>query len=315
MWTSGHGLYTPATIPHNTWINPAWVLDNEWLMRGLGYSALVFETIFMFLLPFQRFRTPLAACGVVLHVGICIFFPIPWFALAVAALYAVLIPDTVWAKLLGYLRIPVPETAPHLPGTSNAPRWLASLGGAVALALLQLLCSASHRTVLRQLPEPIANTIRSTQRSVHPFARQYIGITPHGVFMDSHFANFNHFVTIVYQGRRKEIWLPLVGENGLASPAWTGRLWVSYTFRMLRAKVDPNLLAAGLRRESWHWCVRNGISLENAQFVIRMKKVDPAFQWRKGAFQQNLASPWVDVGTLTWQKNQCSVNLPDIESL
>jgi hypothetical protein len=315
MWRAGLGMFTPASLPHNTWINLDLALDQEWLVRGLGYFTLFFETVFIFLLPFQRFRLWLALGGLALHFGICVAFPIPWFALGVAALYVVLIPDSVWAGILGRLRIPLPALAP-VPGIEGRERaWVAGLAMAIALTALQALLWVTNPLVTRNLPAALADPLLAARRAIEPTTRQWIGLTRHGVFMDPHFANYNHCITLVHRKGNRETWLPLVRQDGLAGTHKTGRFWVNYTFRTVGAKVNNPRLSEGLRRETWYWATRNGVSLRDAEFIVKLKKVAPAFEWQKDITEKNLAAPWLDVGTVIWKDGQCTVTLPEIEAL
>lgn len=99
MWLNGLGLWLPASLPVSVWNNTTFVLNNELLMKFTGYFVMVFEAVFIFLMWFKRFRLPLFIIGVVLHIGILICFPIPWFALTVAVIYLLMLPGGIWKKI------------------------------------------------------------------------------------------------------------------------------------------------------------------------------------------------------------------------
>ena len=73
--------------------------NQQVLMLTLGYATVVFEGLFAFLMWSRRWRWPLLIVGLGLHVGIIVMFPIPWFGLAVVALYSLMVPDGVWEQL------------------------------------------------------------------------------------------------------------------------------------------------------------------------------------------------------------------------
>lgn len=92
IWMSGIGMWWPASHVCATYIAMPEVLNQKWLMLFLGYLTVLFEMIFLFLFYFKRARWIFWIIGMGLHMGILIFFPIPFFALAVVAIYLLLIP-------------------------------------------------------------------------------------------------------------------------------------------------------------------------------------------------------------------------------
>jgi predicted DCC family thiol-disulfide oxidoreductase YuxK len=96
IWLKGLGLWWPASFPVATNIPMPWLLDSEWLIKFLGYFALIFELVFIFIFWFKKLRLFVALVGIVFHIGIYLFFPIPNFAIAVACLYLLCIPIRFW---------------------------------------------------------------------------------------------------------------------------------------------------------------------------------------------------------------------------
>lgn len=100
IWLNGLGLWLPISLPMTTWTDLSFIANNELLIKFMGYFTLIFEIIFIFLFWFNFFRIPLLIIGVILHVGILIAFPIPWFALTFLSIYILMIPICFWKKLL-----------------------------------------------------------------------------------------------------------------------------------------------------------------------------------------------------------------------
>ena len=96
IWLNGMGLWWPASFPIATNISLPWLLDSEWLIKFLGYFALIFELVFVVIFWFKKLRFWVAVVGIIFHIGIFLFFPIPNFALAVAAIYLLCIPVGYW---------------------------------------------------------------------------------------------------------------------------------------------------------------------------------------------------------------------------
>lgn len=108
-WTSGLGMWYPATLPQITIINNQWLLNQEILIKFLGYLTLFFEILFPFLFWVKRLRIPFLIIGVGLHIGIFIEFPIPYFALGVTGVYALLVPNHFWKTIERKIKIKKPS--------------------------------------------------------------------------------------------------------------------------------------------------------------------------------------------------------------
>lgn len=91
-WMSGIGLWLPSSLPMITTNSFPWLIDQQWLVRGLGFLTVFFEFIFIFIMWFRRARWPLFIIGMGLHLGILVYFPIPWFGLGVMGLYFLMMP-------------------------------------------------------------------------------------------------------------------------------------------------------------------------------------------------------------------------------
>ena len=96
LWTSGLGVWLPTSMPMIAWNDVSAVLDYGKTMIFLGYFVLIFETLFVFLFWFKKWRIPMMIIGMGLHLGILISYPIPWFALAFCCFYLLLIPPRFW---------------------------------------------------------------------------------------------------------------------------------------------------------------------------------------------------------------------------
>lgn len=108
MWMDGLGVWLPSSLPMVTWNDTSILLNQKWLMLFLGYLVLIFETVFIFLFWFKRFRVPFFLLGIFFHVGILIAYPIPWFALTVIAVYLFLVPVNYWRILVSKIKFKNP---------------------------------------------------------------------------------------------------------------------------------------------------------------------------------------------------------------
>lgn len=317
LWRDGLGLWLPASFPNLTWTNLSPLLDQKWLVLFLGYLTLVFEALFLFLFPFRRFQPLLVIVGLGLHLGIVVAFPIPFFGLIVAALYLLLVPESWWIAL----RISQAGRPPVVePGTAvfrNARLAGAYLLVAVVLQMLCILCSPLVQKGFAGIGA--AESWKSMQRAILPviaWSRPFLGIVPHGLFMDSHFAGYNHVIALAYVDRKgNETWLPVIDQDSHPGTYITGRLWAHYTFRVNAPAIDQKKLETGLRNYTAFWARKNGIPLRNARFVVYVKKVDDATDWQRGFLRAQEQKPWAKVGEIVWKRSECTVDLPEIESL
>lgn len=99
LWLNGLGLWLPSSMPQAVFLNISSLLNIKYLVLGLGYLTLIFETIFLFTFWRKKWRLPLLIIGVGLHIGILVCFPIPFFALGVSGLYILMVPVFIWDRI------------------------------------------------------------------------------------------------------------------------------------------------------------------------------------------------------------------------
>lgn len=99
-WLNGLGVWMPGSFPMMAQLNLSFLLNFEYLMYFLGYLTLALEFGFIFLFFRKKMRVPIFILGVLLHIGILIVFPIPWFALTFISIYLLMVPVSFWKKYL-----------------------------------------------------------------------------------------------------------------------------------------------------------------------------------------------------------------------
>ncbi|MFT5250020.1 MAG: putative DCC family thiol-disulfide oxidoreductase YuxK [bacterium] len=99
IWLKGLGVWLPASLPQAVHVNFSWLLNQEYVVKFLGYLTMIFEIVFLFFFWFNRYRTPFIIIGVGLHVGILGVFPTPLFAITAISFYVLLVPVHYWRKL------------------------------------------------------------------------------------------------------------------------------------------------------------------------------------------------------------------------
>jgi predicted DCC family thiol-disulfide oxidoreductase YuxK len=104
MWMDGLGVWLPSSLPMVVWNDTSFLLNHQWLVTFLGYLVFTFETVFIFIFWFKKWRVPLLLLGIFFHLGILIAYPIPWFALTAVAVYLLLIPTVFWRTILKIIK-------------------------------------------------------------------------------------------------------------------------------------------------------------------------------------------------------------------
>ncbi len=99
MWREGLGSWLPSSLPMITHVNTSVLLNCEYLIKLVGWITIVFEALFLFLFFKKKWRILTFILGMILHLGILLQFPIPWFALTVCSVYLLLVPVSFWQKL------------------------------------------------------------------------------------------------------------------------------------------------------------------------------------------------------------------------
>ncbi|MCA9078123.1 MAG: HTTM domain-containing protein [Planctomycetaceae bacterium] len=330
MWMAGLGMWRPASLPHNTYWSMSWLLDLKLIMVTLGYLTLLFEVVFIVAMWFDKLRPLLLIIGMGLHLGIVITFPIPWFGLAVAALYVLLVPDSWWAWLGS--RIPARDTGQALQADdtsqSNAALVLsrrraiqrnAVIVGALALIVtvaqfVQTTRSDLAKTLSRG--NALASVLRPFQTLAHQShyaSRTLLGVTPHPVFMDFHFDGYEAFFTLVHvDSVGRQTWLPISNEQGQGSLLWSGRLWVNWNWRVSNPKPNAKMMSSGLRNISAWWLGKNDLGFQDQRFLVMRRECDPLSKWQEGYYDEQLTHKWRPVGMLHWKNGKCDVSFePD----
>lgn len=325
MWTGGLGVWLPASLPQVSWYDFSFLLDREWLVKGLGYLTLVVESLFLFLMWFEAAAIPLAIVGAGLHLGITAVFPIPWFGLAEAAAYILVLPATAY-RWIGARR---QASHVHSDGTQDE-RTLAPWAppsrarrivlGALATAIiaLQVAASVQSPTIRRLVGPPLnAKLAKAGHRITKAVSQPVLGIQTHPVFMESiHFRGYNHIAAIVYDDPDGgEVWLPVIRPSG--QPHWmnSGRLWVYWTFRVMSPRVNRARLERGIKRVTAFWMHRNGISPRAANFRILVKPIEVPRHWERGFLRRQMEQPWKEAGTATWTNGVFHAAIRNIEAI
>jgi predicted DCC family thiol-disulfide oxidoreductase YuxK len=109
-WRNGMGAWLPSSHPYYiSALDMSWLLEQEQLERGIGYTIIVFQFLFPLLFWHRYFRVPFLVLGALFHGGITLSFNIYPFGLGMLVHYALLVPFSWWRKLKDSLRLDSPR--------------------------------------------------------------------------------------------------------------------------------------------------------------------------------------------------------------
>ncbi len=452
MWKNGLGSWLPSSLPMIAHVNTSWLLNQEYLIKSVGWLTIFFEAIFIFIFFRKKWRLPAFILGMILHLGIVLQFPIPWFGLLVCAIYLLLVPISFWKKIfyprngkktlafyydsecplcvrtkitithfdwfnkIDFKTVQFDAAENHnlkdidtnillddihsvdLKGNvySGVDTYIQvfkrifylypiglilQIPGIYHIAKSVYAFVASNRTTERcteencgynppTIPDDdkikilqnltvkdlkfkfitflliistlfqtgilykswlVRNLIKNTSyenssidKGLTYFVNSYfgptkvaLGITSHPVFSNEiHFDEYNHIIAVVYKDKNnKEIWLPIINKNGQPDLYIYGQNWVNWTFRVNSLTITPEIINKGIERYTAFWAYKNGVSLKDATFLIKVKKIDSTVKWEKDFLNKQIAKPWIDGGFVTWENKEFQSNIKDIESL
>lgn len=99
MWYEGLGSWLPSSLPMISHTDNSFLINQEWVIKFVGWFTIFFEAIFTFIFFRKKWRLITIICGLLLHLGILLIFPIPWFALTACVIYILIVPVSFWKKL------------------------------------------------------------------------------------------------------------------------------------------------------------------------------------------------------------------------
>jgi uncharacterized membrane protein YphA (DoxX/SURF4 family) len=151
---------------------------------------------------------------------------------------------------------------------------------------------------------------------VHKLAHGLTGVCSHSVFLDGHFANYDHIVAVtLIRPDGSETWLPLTRPTGQMGWYATGRIWAKWAFRGNAQYMSIEQLKLALRDLTGFWARKNDVDLADARFKVLVKKYDEHEGWQLDYLQRQADKPWAMAGTIHWKGGTFSADIINIEAL
>jgi predicted DCC family thiol-disulfide oxidoreductase YuxK len=211
------------------------------------------------------------------------------------------------------IRTPRHETDPHPWGAflerhAGTPRKRAYRIAKIMIGILilQLNCTLHYGILYRwagtQPQDPALALLDQASDSVINVSHAFLGISPHALYLHDHFDNYNEIVALVYRDSKgHEEWLPFVNPEGrLLTPNW-GRIQSMWANVAITSHMSQDRLEKFTRKVTAYYSREMGINLDQADFVIKSKRVEVPTHWEPDLRQHNLSGPWTDIGLLSWR--------------
>ena len=320
MWLNGLGMWLPASLPMATWSSFPWLLNNELLVKFLGYLVLIFETVFILLMWFKVFRMPLLVIGVLFHLGILFFFPIPWFALAVICVYCLMVPIRFWKK------IKIKKINISISNFKISDKYKSELFSSFHFSekmikiswILFFLVSFSIQLLLTWrtpfMTKLFSESIKKENSLPHKLvaladrvdyvSHKFIGMTNHGLFLDDHFRGYSNIIKVEAKYNGKRFLIPLINENGQPSDYITGNLWTNYTFRVSSQYFNLDSYLMNVYPYLVYFCNTNNLEIKSVHFELFSKKVEVPTRWELDFHHKMMKRKWDYIGVYSIEENK-----------
>jgi hypothetical protein len=284
LWRAGLGVVTPASLPSLTWTSVTWFeLVPAPVLRLMGWGIIVFEILFLGAYAWRRSRIAAVLTGAILHLGICVVYPLPAFSGIVLAIYAGLLPAGWYAAidrvdLRWDRRQPEKLAARSTCRMPHRLRWrLVASAGA-----LWILMSAGN-LLIDLLPG-----FRGRGEDQRWLAYRFTGLLSHGVFDDSLLRHYTYQLRLGGSGNA----VPYSRNNLLA---WEvrDRVWELWWKRTQSPWTPIELAEDRLRTWAGEYSpTTRELSIDARPQRVELHRVDRAL------FRENNSVPWRHVGRI-----------------
>ena len=186
----------------------------------------------------------------------------------------------------------------------------------IALLVLQLNSTLHYGLVYRlHIPtsnNPISASINEASNALIMVSLTFFGITPHALYLHDHFAGYDRILAITCTDQNgKETWLPFVNEQGrLVAPNW-GRVHSMWANIAVTPTINNTRLQKFIMKVTAFWGHKMGLNLDKTVFHIKLKRINAPSYWVHDQLHQNFSAPWTTIGTVKWNDNLISFDLPE----
>jgi len=319
MWLNGLGMWLPASLPMATWSTFPALMNNELLVKSLGYLVLIFEALFILLMWFKRFRIPLLLVGVFFHIGILFFFPIPWFALAVVGVYTLMVPIKFWLNLMNRLKLDqiklnaiekykqIDNSLTIFSDKIIRRGWILFFVISLSIQLLLTIRTPFMTNILSNSLKNEASVPSKTfalANKVGYISHKFLGMTNHGLFLDDHFVGYSQIIKVVAEIKGEKILVPLINDKGQPGSYIRGNFWTNYTFRVSDKHINIDTYLLNVYPYLVYFCKTNKLNVSETNFELYSKPIEVPTKWEKDYLDKMMDRKWNKIGVYSVQNEQ-----------
>jgi hypothetical protein len=324
MWLNGLGMWLPASLPMATWSTFPALMNNELLVKFLGYLVLIFEALFILLIWFKRFRILLLIIGVFFHIGILFFFPIPWFALAVVGVYTLMVPIKCWLNLMSRLKLDqikfnsiekykqIDNSLTIFSDKTIRRGWV--LFFIISLSI-QLLLTFRTPFMTNFFSNSLKNEASMSSKTfalankVGYLSHKFLGMTNHGLFLDDHFIGYSQIIKVVAEIKGKKILVPLINDKGQPGSYIRGNFWTNYTFRVSGKHINIDSYLLNVYPYLVYFCNTNNLNIAAVNFELYLKAIEVPLKWEENYLSKMIDRRWSKIGIYSVQNEQLELKI------
>ncbi|GAB4332420.1 MAG: hypothetical protein OHK0038_08120 [Flammeovirgaceae bacterium] len=278
LWLNGIAFWRYASIPSISTLGWQALLNHQILTKIINYAIILFQLFFPILLIFKKIRWIVFWIGVSLHLSILLFFPIKLFSVAECLLYIFLIPNNFWNKFH--------KTTTEARHKNKFAHYY---------IYFQIYVFISYAIIWTQNP--------FLQKLFSPFLvinKPFLGIVQHYLFIDELQKQNNFTYSIVFLSDNKEIFLPVIDEEGKPDKYLTDRIWSHWDYVSNSTFYKENELLESSKRFIAYWIGKQKLD-KVLHFKIKRKPLQVPSEWKPNIWTQNLNAGWQDYYCLKFE--------------
>ncbi|WP_417731003.1 DCC1-like thiol-disulfide oxidoreductase family protein [Rosistilla oblonga] len=159
---------------------------------------------------------------------------------------------------------------------------------------------------------PVRAIERVTRRA-RMIVQPLFGTTHHGVFMDTHFKDYEHQIRVTDTATGET--MPVTTKEGAPGAYLTGFNWVKWSFRANGPNIDQEKLNKGIRDFSAFWIHQRGLDLYGEhKLQVDVRRIRLPAEWEYDYYRNVMKTPWQSAGAAHWAGGEFSIDIGEIES-
>lgn len=128
-----------------------------------------------------------------------------------------------------------------------------------------------------------------------------LGWTNHGVYTETHYAEYDFQTRLVYVDGDSSVPLPIMDEEGFSRGYKVGRQWDNWAYATVKPDVSYGQASSSMLGYAAFWAKDSGTDLHsgNGHIEIQRKPIEVSMKdFRPGLLRDNMGQPWSRIGEI-----------------